>query len=259
MSDFHGRFIWYELMTPDTAGAKSFYGKVVGWTSQDMPMEEGTYSVLQADGAGVGGMMMLSEEHKSAGVPPNWTGYVAVDDVDAAADKVKQLGGSVMRPPQDIPNIGRFAIVADPAGAVLAIMTPIPTDPPRPEAAAGTLGHASWHELYGAAPEAGFSFYADMFGWTKGDAMDMGPMGTYQLFNNRYGQAGGMMKRPDNVPVAAWLYYFQVGDIEAAAARVTGGGGQVMNGPMEVPGGDWIIQGRDPQSAMFALVGSKAA
>lgn len=259
MSDFHGRFIWYELMTPDTAGAKAFYGDVVGWTSQAMPMEGGEYTVLEADGNGVGGMMTLTDEFKAQGIPPNWTGYVAVDDVDASAEKVQRLGGAVQRPPQDIPGIGRFAIVADPAGAVIAIMTPAPMDPPRPPAAAGALGHASWHELYGGKPDTAFPFYADLFGWTKGEAMDMGPMGTYQLFHTPQGQAGGMMAKPGNIPAACWLYYFQVGAIDAAATRVKAGGGQVLNGPMEVPNGDWIIQGQDPQGAMFAVVGKKAA
>jgi hypothetical protein len=259
MSDTHGRFIWYELMTPDTAGAKAFYGQVVGWNSQDMPMPDGTYSVLEADGAGVGGMMDFPPEAKSQGVPPNWTGYVAVDDVDATADKAASLGGSVLRPPQDIPGIGRFAIIADPGGAVLAIMTPVPPEQPRPELAPGTRGRTDWHELYASDLEKASSFYAELFGWRKDSDMDMGEMGPYRLFANQDGQIGGMMRKPDQVPTPAWLYYFQVGDIDAAAERVKASGGQVLNGPMEVPGGDWIVQAQDPQGAMFALVGRKAA
>jgi predicted enzyme related to lactoylglutathione lyase len=203
-------------------------------------------------------MMELTEEAKARGAPPNWTGYVAVDDVDAAVEKLKGFGGSVIRPPEDIPGVGRFAIVADPAGAVIAIMTPVPMDPPRPEAPPGALGHTGWHELYGGKPETAFTFYAAMFGWTEGDAMEIGPMGTYQLFNNQDGGVGGMMAKPENIPAPAWLYYFRVGDIDAAAGRVTAGGGRVLNGPMEVPNGEWIVQGLDPQGAMFALVGSKA-
>ena len=129
MSDSHGRFIWYELITSDTANAKRFYGDLVGWTAQDMPMPDGggePYSVLSVDGNGVAGMMNLGEPMKAEGMPPNWTGYVAVDDCDAAADKVKALGGSVMRPPTDIPGIGRYAVLRDPAGASLAVMKPIP-------------------------------------------------------------------------------------------------------------------------------------
>jgi len=258
MSDTHGRFIWYELMTPDTAAAKKFYGEVVGWQSQDMPMPDGTYSVLQADGTGVGGMMALTAEASSQGVPPNWTGYVAVDDVDAAAGKAASLGGSVQRPPQDIPGVGRFAIIADPGGAVLAIMTPVPLEQPRPEAPRGTPGHADWHELYAGDLEKASAFYGDLFGWRKESDMDMGAMGPYRLFANQDGRIGGMMGKPEQVPRPAWLYYFKVGDIDAATSRVKAAGGQVLNGPIEVPGGDWIVQAQDPQGAMFALVGTRA-
>jgi len=259
MSD-HGRWIWYELITSDTAGAKRFYGDLVGWTAQDMPMPDGggePYSIFSADGNGVAGMMNLGEPMKAEGMPPNWTGYICVDDCDAAAEKVKSLGGSVRREPLDIPGIGRFAIVIDPAGAVFAIMKPTPQDPPRPSVPPGTLGHTSWHELYGAPPETGFDFYAQMFGWTKADAMDMGPAGTYQLFNNQDGQIGGMMKKPDEVPAPYWNFYFKVGEIAAAAERARAGGAQIMMGPMEVPGGDWVFQGADPQGALFAVQGHK--
>jgi uncharacterized protein len=262
MSDTHGRFIWYELITPDVAGAKRFYGDLVGWTAQDMPMPDGggePYSVLSADGNGVGGMMNLGPAMKAQGMPPNWTGYVAVDDCDAAADKVKTLGGSVMRPPTDIPGIGRFAVIADPTGAVIAIMTPAPMDTPRPTLERNALGNVAWHELYAGDLEKAFAFYAELFGWKKDSDMDMGPAGAYRLFSNQEGQMGGMMTKPDNIPTPAWLYYFQVGDIAAAKARVETDGGKVLNGPMEVPGGGWIIQGQDPQGAMFAVVGTKAA
>lgn len=257
MSDFHGRFIWYELMTSDPAGAKAFYSNVVGWTPQDMPMGDMTYTVLNAGDHGVAGLMQIPQEAAAMGIPPNWTGYVAVDDCDTSAEQAKTLGGSVMRPPMDIPGIGRFAIIADPAGAVIAIMTPTPQDPPRPELPNGTQGSSGWRELYGADPNAGFDFYSQMFGWKKDDAMDMGPMGKYQLFSNQDGQVGGMMRKPENVPMSCWIYYFHAGPIDAAAGRVTSGGGKILMGPMEVPGGDWVLQGTDPQGAVFALIGSK--
>ena len=144
MSDDHGRFIWYELMTPDLEAAKRFYGEVVGWTAQDhadgrrRPRSPGRnpYMILEAAGAGVGGAMPLSDEHKAQGVPPNWTGYICVDDCDAAAEKTKALGGSVMRPPRDVPGVGRLAIITDPHGAVTAIMKPVPPSDARPKAAA---------------------------------------------------------------------------------------------------------------------------
>lgn len=258
MSD-HGRFIWYELITPDMAGAKRFYGDLVGWTAQDLPPmgEAEPYAIFSAGGNGVAGMMNLGAPMKAEGMPPNWTGYICVDDCDAAAAKVKALGGSVKREPLDIPGIGRFAIVADPAGAVFAIMKPIPPEGGRPEVPPGTLGHTSWHELFGGSPEASLAFYGEMFGWTAGEAFDMGPMGTYQLFSNQDGSVGGLMKKPDQAPAPYWNYYFKVGDIEAAAERAKAGGAQILMGPMEVPGGDWVFQGVDPQGALFSVQGHK--
>jgi predicted enzyme related to lactoylglutathione lyase len=257
MSDHHGLFIWYELITTDTAAAKAFYSKVVGWTTRDMDMGDMTYTVLEADGVGVGGMMLIPPEAKAMGAPPNWAGYIAVHDADATAAKITSLGGSVIRPPQDIPNIGRFAIVADPHGAVFAIMAPAPMETAPPRLSRGAVGHTDWHELYAGEPEADFTFYSELFGWKKDEAMDMGPMGTYQIFANGDGVVGAMMKKPDPVPRPAWGYYFQVGDIDAAVERVTSAGGQVTMGPMEVPGEEWVIQGRDPQGAAFALVGKR--
>lgn len=257
MSDDHGRFIWYELITTDPTAAKSFYGDVVGWTFADMPGDGFTYTMASADGNGVAGLMLIPPEAKAMGAPPHWSGYVCVDDCDAAAAKLKSLGGAVIRPPSDIPGIGRFAVVTDPHGAVFEIMKPVPPSEARPDVPPGTEGHTSWHELYAGELDPAFAFYAEMFGWKKDDAMDMGPMGTYLLFSNQDGQIGGMMKKPDQIPRPGWLYYTQVGDIDAAAARVKAAGGQVVNGPMEVPGGSWIIQGVDPQRAMFALVGRK--
>ena len=259
MSKDHGRFIWCELMTPDVAGATRFYGAVVGWTAHELPGPDGVYTRVEADGYGVGGMMALTAEAASQGVPPNWTGYFAAADVDAAAAKVTRLGGAVMRPAQDIPGIGRFAVVADPFGAVFAMMTPAPMDQQPPQAPPSALGHTAWRELAGGPPEPAFAFYAEMFGWTKSTAHDMGPMGIYQLFNNQDGEVGGMMAKPPEMPGVGWAYYFRVGDIGAAAKRVADAGGQILNGPMEVPGGDWVLQGMDPQGAMFSLLGAQAA
>ena len=259
MSD-HGRFIWYELITPDMGGAKRFYGDLVGWTAQDLPTPQGggePYTVLSTGGNGIAGIMRLGEPMKAAGMAANWTGYVCVDDCDAAAAKVTQLGGAVISPPLDIPGIGRFAIVADPAGATFAIMKPIPPEGGRPAPDVTAVGQTGWHELYGGDPKTGFAFYAEMFGWTEAEAIEMGPMGVYQLFNTQDGEVGGMMAKPPQIPAPCWVYYFRVADIDAAAATIKSGGGQIMMGPMEAPNGDWIIQGADPQGAMFAVTARK--
>jgi hypothetical protein len=199
--------------------------------------------------------MHIPPEAAAMGVPPNWTGYVAVADVDAKAKEAVRLGGKVLKEASDIPGVGRFAIVADPHGAVVALFRGEGDGPmdPGPDA----TGHIGWHELYAGDLNAAFGFYSAMFGWTKHDAHDMGPMGTYQLFGVGDVTIGGMMTKPAHVPTPAWLYYFNVGDIDAAAARLSVGSGQVINGPMQVPTGAWIIQAKDPQGAMFALAGSR--
>ncbi|CCF18503.1 Glyoxalase/bleomycin resistance protein/dioxygenase [Pseudorhizobium banfieldiae] len=256
-SETHGKFIWCELMTSDTEAAGRFYSSVLGWSLNAMPMGEGDAYYLFQIGEGdkcpgIGGMMKIPTE-MAGSMPPNWSGYVAVDDVDRTAREFAENGGTVHRQPEDIPQVGRFAVVADPHGAVLNIMTPLPMDdmpPPPPEGAPGTVG---WHELYAADLEEAFEFYSRIFGWTKDSDFDMGEMGAYRLFAEHGKQTGGMMKRPEEIPMPCWVYYFNVESVEAAIGRVRAGGGQVLNGPMEVPGGSWIAQCTDPQGAFFCL------
>lgn len=245
-------FVWYELMTTDMDAADAFYRAVIGWRSQDSGMPGMRYTIMSAGDKMVAGLMTIPEEVRAAGGRPAWLGYVGTPDVDAATDGVRQAGGTVYRPPEDIPNVGRFSVVADPQGAVFMLFTPKDSDAsPAPP---GTPGHVGWHELYAADWQKAFDFYASQFGWAKGDALDMGEMGTYQLFATGGPAIGGMMNKPDMVPVPAWMFYFNVDAADAAAARVTENGGQVVIAPMQVPGGSWILQGMDPQGAMFALV-----
>jgi len=256
MTDSQGRFVWYELMTTDLAAAQAFYTKVVGWTAQDAGMPDMTYILLNAGQTQVGGLMTLPETARAAGARPAWMGYVAVDDVDASTAKAKQLGGAVHVPPTDIPNIGRFSMIADPQQAAINLFkSAAPSqDPPL---APGTPGRIGWHELLATDWRTAFDFYGALFGWQKGDVIDIGDMGSYQLFAAGGEVIGGMFNRPPVMPMPYWVYYINVGDIDAASERVKSAGGQILNGPMEVPGGDWIIQGADPQGAMFALVGKR--
>jgi uncharacterized protein len=254
-SSQHGKFVWYELMTSDSAAAQSFYAGVLGWQMRDAGMPGMSYTLFSVGEQSVGGIMDLPPEACAAGAPPCWTGYVGVDDVDAYAQRVSQAGGALHREPQDIPGVGRFAVVADPQGGVIVLFKDNQSEAP-PAAPAGTPGHVGWHELYANDWPAALAFYGDLFGWTPGMAVDMGPMGTYQLFATTPGgdAVGGMMNRPAEVPVPCWLYYFNVEAVDAAVLRVTTNGGQVVNGPHQVPGGSWIVQCLDPQGAMFALV-----
>ena len=252
-----GSFVWCELMTTDTAAAESFYKKVVGWTSVPFA-PDGSYNVFNnAAGAGVGGVMKLSDAAKQMGAPPHWLMYVGTPSVDGTALRIAQLGGKVLKQPADIPDTGRFAVVQDPFGATFGIFQPPPNRPGRSGPAG--LGDFSWFELYTPNPEGAWKFYETLFGWEKTSAMDMGAMGVYQMFGRGGGiPNGGIMKPPPGAP-AAWMPYALVKDAKAAAATATANGAKIVNGPMEVPGGDWIAQGMDPQGAMFSVHSLKPA
>lgn len=260
-SETHGKFIWCELMTPDTKAAGAFYSSVVGWTVKDMPMSgDMTYHLFEmGEGEncpGIGGMMDFPPELEGK-MPPNWTGYVAVDDVDETIKEFLTLGGKVQREPEDIPGIGRFAVVADPHGAVLCIMMPLPMDNPPPAIGPEDPGNVGWHELYANDGSEALEFYGKVFGWTLDHDFDMGAMGKYHIFAHDGRAIGGMMTRMEGMPVPFWAYYFNVEAADAAVERITAGGGTVVHGPSEVPGGSWIVQATDPQGAFFCLVAPK--
>lgn len=244
-------FIWYELMTTDLDAAIDFYKAVIGWESEEFPGGDFRYVIMKPGEQGVAGIMTIPDEAARDGTPPMWTGYIYAPDVDAATQSVRKAGGAVYREPYDIPGVGRFAVVADPQGAAFMVMAP--QGPEGEQPAPGTPGHVGWHELYTTEWQAAFDFYSSQFGWTKDQAMDMGEMGTYQVFAAGGAPIGGMMNKPPQIPVPMWMFYFNVADIDAAAVRVTENGGKVLFGPMEVPGGGRIVQATDPQGATFAL------
>jgi predicted enzyme related to lactoylglutathione lyase len=250
-----GRFVWCELMARHPAAARAFYGAVVGWQMQDVPMPGTSYTLLKAGEAEVGGLMPLPAEAARGGLEPCWLPYVAVEDVDGAAVQVENLGGRVHRAPADIPGVGRFAVAADPDGALFDLFR---ANEPRAPLAGMAPGHVGWHELHATDAPKALSFYGALFGWGRGEAFDMGALGTYQQFTIAGTPAGGMFSSPAAQNGCYWLLYFCAGDIDAAAARVVAAGGQVLNGPHQVPGGAWIVQAADPEGAKFALLGSRA-
>jgi len=252
-------FVWYELMTSDAGAAQRFYASLIGWDAADSGLPGPAYTILRTGGVRVAGLMGLPAEACEAGATPGWIGYVGVDDCDAAAARLCECGGTVHRPPADIPGIGRFAIVADKGGAMFALFTPMPGD--RTDAQDGRpfhpnkQGHCGWHELYAADGEASaFPFYARQFGWTESSRMNMGAMGNYRIFAADGVSIGGMMDKPADMPGGAWQFYFNVDGIDAAIDRIKAGGGTVLMGPHLVPGDAWIVQARDPQGAHFALL-----
>ena len=207
------------------------------------------YVIVSAKGKGVGGVTALPPGMSQ----PFWMGYVAVQDIDAAVAGFTGAGGRVHRGPWEIPTVGRLALVTDPQGVGLALIQGA-SDRPSEAFDQSAPGHGNWHELLTTNPDAAFDFYARQFGWTKGDTVDMGAMGPYQLFKADDVQLGGMMKAPDGT-APLWLFYFGTEGIDGAITRITEGGGRILRGPSEVPGGALIVQAADPQGALFALVG----
>jgi uncharacterized protein len=212
--------------------------------------------VFTAGEASVCGLMNLPEDAQRMGAAPRWIGYVGVDNVDAAAEQIRRLGGVVHLPPTDVPNISRFAVVADPQMAAFAL-----SQWPRPgreqPAALKTPRRIGWHELLAADWEKAFSFYGELFGWQKDNA-EVNMMGTYQTFSAGGQTIGGMYTKPSMVPMPFWLYYFNIDNIDAASERVKAGGGRILEGPLEVHGGGWVVRCTDPQGAMFALAGMRS-
>lgn len=257
---YHGQPVWFELATAQgaLAGAGGFYERILGWQVVDSGMEGFAYHLAKSGGDMVAGLMEMPPD--VAAMPPLWTVYFAVDDADAAAARIRELGGTIHREPADIPGTGRFAIAADPQGAGFGILCPLPMDPAPPEGAGAwnqqKPGRGNWVELMSTDPVAGFDFYAALFGWQKGEAMDMGEMGSYQLFRHKGTDIGGMMGLMD-APAPNWLAYFGVDDLAATLEAIKAAGGSIVTGPHEVPGPALIAVARDPQGAHFAVVGPK--
>ena len=256
MVDREGRFAWYELLTTDVAAAKTFYHDVVGWDARDASTPQMNYSLLTISDAPVAGVMELPEEGRRMGATPRWIGYVAVDDIDTTADRLKRLGGRVFVPPTDS-NIGRVSIVADPQAATLALVAGL--KPKRSSAAAHAPGQVGWHELLAADASKAFDFYGELFGWRKAQPeTEHNPQSSYQLFAAGDVKMGGIITKLARVPVPFWLYYFNVADVGLAAQRVRARGGKVAQGPIEFADGGWIVRCIDPQGAMFALQGKSS-
>lgn len=257
MAACHGHFAWYELATVDVAAAKAFYTRVMGWGAQDAPASGRPYTLLTARGVPVSGLMGLPEDAIRSGAKPSWVGYVGVNDVDAAAERIRQLGGTVYVPPTSVADISRFAVFADPQAARLALFKWLKRGPGQTTEPGGP-GRVGWHELLAADTEEAATFYAELFGWQKVSADGDADADFYQLFSAGEQIIGGMLTKPPTMPGAFWLFYFNVGDIDAAVQRVKAGGGHILFGPIEVPGSNWIVQCADPQGAMFALEGRRS-
>jgi predicted enzyme related to lactoylglutathione lyase len=242
-------------MTTDVAAARTFYAQIVGWKAEDASTPDLTYTYLRAGTALVCGLMELPEEARRMGATPRWMGYVGLGDVDATTDRIKHLGGAIYVRPTNS-NIGRIAVVADPQNAMFGLidrLQPGQQQPTEPDEA----GQVGWHELLATDWAKAFAFYRELFGWQKADA-ELGPTDTYQLFSAGGRMIGGIFTKRPVEPVPYWLYYFNVGDLDAAVDRVASAGGKIFEGPIEVPDGEWIVRCIDPQGAIFALQGKRS-
>jgi predicted enzyme related to lactoylglutathione lyase len=258
MSDYRGRFVWHELLTTDTKSGGAFFSKIVGWKTKAWGNDQ-SYTLFVSGDRQLAGLMALPEEAKKMGAPPSWLTYIGTPDVDDTARLATSLGATVLKSPEDIPGTGRYAVLQDPQGATFGIYK---SNQPAGPDGVPAVGDFSWHELATTDAKAAFSFYQRLFGWEETSAMDMGEMGVYQMFGqSKQGRVlGGLFNKSSQMPgPPAWLAYIKVPDARKTAEAIKKAGAKVVNGPMEVPGGDWIAQGMDQQGAMFAVHSVTAA
>lgn len=253
-----GEFIWYELMTPDPDRAKAFYDALVGWDIEPQPAGEMDYRMIRRDdGGNAGGVLRITPDMASHGARPTWLGYVNVQDVDESLASIERAGGRTLMT-HDIAGVGRIAMVTDPQGAPFYVMKPIPpagdpnarSDVFSPDA----VQRCGWNELQTSDVEAARRFYGNEFGWGSEQYMDMGEMGLYRFWDQR-GEQFGALFQASNGQTPHWRFYFRVPSISAAKKAAEENGGKIHNGPHQVPTGEWIVIGSDPQGAEFALVG----
>jgi predicted enzyme related to lactoylglutathione lyase len=256
MANRQGDFIWYELLTKNPEGAKRFYAEVVGWNIGESLPGEVEYREISAGDGFVGGVLTLSEEMVEQGARPVWLGYVAVENVDATLEKIERLDGKVLMAAKDIPNVGRFALVADPQGIPFYIMRGAVDDQTSTAYNPKAMGHCAWNELTTTDQDGALTFYRQLFGWENRESMPMGQC-QYKFINQSDEMIGAVSPQVDSNLAPAWAFYFNVPDIDKAMEKTEAQGGEVLMGPHEVPGGDYVIIGRDPEGVTFALVGAK--
>lgn len=254
-----GDFVWYELMTTDAEGAKAFYDAVVGWNISEGAAEYAGYRMIgTGDGGFAGGVLPITAEMQTHGARPGWLGYLNVSDVDGKAASIEAAGGKKYMGPHDIPNVGRIAMMADPQGAPFYVMKPIPPagreNEPSTVFSPADQGRCAWNELSTSDPVAARKFYGEQFGWTTENFMPMGEHGEYRFVEHAGLTLGAISGTMGDQP-SRWRFYFRVPSVGKAKDIVEAKGGKIVMGPMEVPGGDHIVIGVDPQGAEFALVG----
>ena len=255
MTNPQGTPIWYELLSNDADASKAFYEQVMGWTVHAAdPIAGGMdYRMIDVGQQNfVGGLMNLTDEMKSGGAKATWLFYIGVDDVDASVARIEAKGGGVLMPAFDMDGVGRMAFVHDPQGVPFYVMRGASEESSTAYDRMG-MGKCNWNELASTDQAAANAFYADVFGWGYPDKMEMpDDMGDYVFVAVGEQVIGATMKtNGDNPP--GWTFYFRAPDIEVAADTIKANGGAVLQGPMEVPGGDMVLVATDPAGVRFGV------
>jgi len=243
---------WVELSTTDRAGAKHFYTELFDWSTFDAPAtDHGVYTMFTQGERRVGGLFERTPEMAAQGVPPNWMGYISVEDIDQAAARVRELGGKVVMGPMEVPGQGKMATIADPTGAVVALWQSLSEDG---SAGFGEPGFLCWSELVTRDTEVAERFYTGLFGWTT-KKQDMGEMIYTMFFKGEAGFAGMMaMGKEFGEAPPHWQQYFAVSDCADTTRRAGELGGKVFMPPTEIPGTGTFSLLQDPQGAMFSVI-----
>jgi predicted enzyme related to lactoylglutathione lyase len=236
-----GTFSWAELVTSDGDAAKSFYSSLFGWQYEDTPIPDGSvYSMARRDAKRVAALYESEQ-------PPHWNCYVTVASVDESAPRTGEAGGSVVAEPFDVMDVGRMAVIADPAGAALCLWEPRTTIGAE---LVNTVGAMTWNDLVTPDPDAAARFYEAMFGWTTEEVPDAGG---YRVILNAGRSNGGIMPTdPGGGTPPSWMPYFGHEDVEGLVGRIGDVGGRVYNGPVHMAHGTIAVLG-DPQGAVFAV------
>lgn len=246
----HGTFSWADGNSTDQAKARQFYAAVMGWTYEDMPLgEDMFYTMFKQAGQNVAGLGQLMPDMMAQGIPSHWMSYVAVDNTDAVAAKVTELGGMVLMPPMDVFEQGRMALFQDPTGAQFGVWQ---AGVHHGSGLVNVPGSVTWNELGTRDAPKAVQFYSDLFGWQirKDDNMD------YYYINNNDRPNGGIMAMTadwgDTPP--NWMVYFSVADIDATLEAVKANGGKVVTGPMDAGGVGRFAVVADPTGGVCSLI-----
>ncbi|MBI4420314.1 MAG: VOC family protein, partial [Gemmatimonadetes bacterium] len=247
-ASYRGQFLWHELVTSDTRAAAAFYARVLGWGTEEWPQDP-SYTLFTNKKTPAAGLMAIPADAKAMGAQPSWMLYIGTPDVQVTAWDAQRLGGKLLKEPTRTPSVGTWAVLQDPQGAVFAAYTP---ENPAPVSWPPKVGEFSWHELATTDAVAAFNFYHELFGWVRNGSFDMGPSGIYQMYGLKGKRLGGMHNKSSDMPGPSnWLGYVRVPSAKRTAEVVAQAGGRIVNGPKEVPGGDWIAVATDPQGAVF--------